>query len=106
MIDESPAENTSLGGAYVLSLSLSLSLSPPPSLHSFFLLPPFLGSNKEALAVAQTSGADFIRAEGYVFSHVADEGWMDSCAGELLRYRKFINAENVLVLTDIKKKHS
>ena len=48
---------------------------------------------------------DFIRAEGYVFSHVADEGWMDSCAGELLRYRKFINAENVLVLTDIKKKH-
>ena len=92
-----------------LSLSLSLSHSLPTSLslsHSFFLLPPFLGSNKEALAVAQASGADFIHAEGYVFSHVADEGWMDSCAGELLRYRKFINAENVLVLTDIKKRHS
>ena len=56
--------------------------------------------------MAQASGADFIRAEGYVFSHVADEGWMDSCAGELLRCRKFIKAENVLVLTDIKKKHS
>ena len=56
--------------------------------------------------MAQASGADFIRAEGYVFSHVADEGWMDSCAGELLRYRKLIGAENVLVFTDIKKKHS
>ena len=26
------------------------------------------------------------RVEGFVFSHVADEGWIDSCAGELLRY--------------------
>ena len=63
-------------------------------------------SNKEALAVAQASGADFIRAEGYVFSHVADEGWMDSCAGELLRYRKLIDAENVMIFSDVKKKHS
>ena len=63
------------------------------------------GANKEALAVAHVSGANFIRAEGYVFSHVADEGWMDACAGELLRYRKSIGAENVLVFTDVKKKH-
>ena len=63
------------------------------------------GANREALAVAKASGADFIRAEGYVFSHVADEGWMDSCAGELLRYRKTIGAEEVMVWTDVKKKH-
>lgn len=31
---------------------------------------------------------------------------MDACAGELLRYRKLIDAEDVLVFTDIKKKHS
>ncbi|CAB3980818.1 predicted protein [Paramuricea clavata] len=63
-------------------------------------------ANKQALAVAKASGLDFIRAEGFVFSHVADEGLMNSCAGELLRYRKSICAENVLVFTDIKKKHS
>lgn len=63
------------------------------------------GANKEALAVAKACGLDFIRAEGFVFSHVADEGIMNSCAGELLRYRKSISADNVLVFTDIKKKH-
>ena len=47
----------------------------------------------------------FIRAEGFVFAHVADEGLMNACAGELMRYRKQIEAENVLVFTDIKKKH-
>ena len=33
------------------------------------------------------------------------DGWI-SCAAELLRYRKGIQAENVLVYTDIKKKHA
>ncbi len=64
------------------------------------------GANKEALASAFCSGADFIRAEGFVFSHVADEGIMNSCAGQLLRYRKTIGAEHVKIITDIKKKHS
>lgn len=64
------------------------------------------GANKEALAAAYSAGLDFVRVEGFVFSHIADEGIMDADAGELLRYRKHINAENVLVFTDIKKKHS
>ncbi|MFN8673141.1 MAG: BtpA/SgcQ family protein [Candidatus Sericytochromatia bacterium] len=64
------------------------------------------GANKEAFAVAKASNLDFVRAEGFVFSHVADEGIMESCAGELLRYRKSIDADNILVFTDIKKKHS
>ena len=63
------------------------------------------GANKEAIAVTQAAGADFIRAEGFVFSHVADEGWIDACAGELLRYRRNIGADDILVLTDVKKKH-
>ena len=49
---------------------------------------------------------DFIRAEGFVFGHVADEGYIDSCAGELMRYRKMIEADKVKIFTDIKKKHS
>jgi uncharacterized protein len=64
------------------------------------------GANKEALAIALACGFDFIRAEGFVFGHLADEGYMDSDAGELLRYRKKIGAENIKIFTDIKKKHS
>ncbi|XP_061749391.1 uncharacterized protein F13E9.13, mitochondrial isoform X2 [Nerophis ophidion] len=63
-------------------------------------------ANRQALAVALASGLDFIRAEGFVFSHVADEGFVDACAGELLRYRRMIGAEHVQIFTDIKKKHS
>ncbi len=64
------------------------------------------GANKEALAVALAACFDFIRAEGFVFGHLADEGWMNSDAGELLRYRKQIGAEHIKIFTDIKKKHS
>ena len=64
------------------------------------------GANREALGAALAAGADFIRAEGFVFGHVADEGYMDACAGELLRHRKAIGAEHVAIFTDIKKKHS
>ncbi|ELP93428.1 hypothetical protein EIN_058830 [Entamoeba invadens IP1] len=63
-------------------------------------------ANKQAIASAFCSGCDFIRAEGFVFGHVADEGYIDSNAGEILRYRKMIGADDVLVFTDIKKKHS
>jgi membrane complex biogenesis BtpA family protein len=64
------------------------------------------GANKEALAVALAAGLEFIRAEGFVFGHLADEGWINSDAGELLRYRKQIGAGHIQILTDIKKKHS
>ena len=63
-------------------------------------------ANKEAIAIAHSANLDFIRAEGFVFAHVADEGITDANAGTILRYRKQIGAENVLVFTDIKKKHS
>jgi membrane complex biogenesis BtpA family protein len=63
-------------------------------------------ANREALAIAVACGAEFVRVEGFVFAHVADEGIIESCAGELLRYRRTIGAERVLVFADIKKKHS
>ena len=64
------------------------------------------GANREALAAASACGADFVRVEGFVFAHVADEGLIESCAGELLRYRRAIGADRVLVFADIKKKHA
>jgi len=63
-------------------------------------------ANKAALAIAKNTNLDFIRAEGFVFGHVADEGYIDANAGELLRYRKQLNADNIAIFTDIKKKHS
>lgn len=64
------------------------------------------GANREALAVALASGADFVRVEGFVFAHVGDEGTHESCAGDLLRYRRAIGATGIAVMADIKKKHS
>ncbi len=59
-----------------------------------------------AVAIAHACGASFIRVEGFVFAHVADEGLIETTAGSLLRYRRTIGAESVRVFADIKKKHS
>lgn len=65
------------------------------------------GANRAALAVAHAAGLRFIRAEGFVFASVADEGLMEEAdAGPLLRYRRAIGAEGIAILADIKKKHS
>ncbi|EEF61465.1 BtpA/SgcQ family protein [Pedosphaera parvula] len=63
-------------------------------------------ANREAMAAAHAAALDWVRVEGFVFAHVADEGFINSCAAELLRYRKQIGAEKVQVWADIKKKHS
>ena len=64
------------------------------------------GANLEAMAVAHAAGLDFIRAEGFAFAHVADEGFIQSSAAELLRFRRSIGADRVQVWADVKKKHS
>lgn len=64
------------------------------------------GANIEAMAVAHAAGLDFIRAEGFAYAHVADEGLIQASAAKLLRYRRMIGAERVQVWTDVKKKHS
>jgi uncharacterized protein len=63
-------------------------------------------ANREALAVALACGASFVRVEGFVFAHVADEGLIEASAGGLLRYRKAIGAAGVRLFADVKKKHS
>jgi membrane complex biogenesis BtpA family protein len=65
------------------------------------------GANRQALAVAQACGASFVRVEGFVYAHVADEGLIAQAdAGDLLRYRRAIGAQDVAVWADVKKKHS
>ncbi|MEX0669875.1 MAG: BtpA/SgcQ family protein [Pirellulales bacterium] len=63
-------------------------------------------ANEEAVAVALACGASFVRVEGFVFAHVADEGLIEADAGLLLRYREAVNAGHVRVFADIKKKHA
>ena len=65
------------------------------------------GANAEAVSVAHACGGSFIRAEGFQLASVADEGLFDQAdAGPLLRFRRSIGAERVLVAADILKKHS
>lgn len=64
------------------------------------------GANREAIAVAHACGGTFVRVEGFVFAHVADEGLIEADAGGLLRYRRAIGADEVRVFADVKKKHS
>src|SRR5262245_14684914 len=64
------------------------------------------GANDCAVAVALACGASFVRVEGFVFAHVADEGLIESSAGKLLRYRHALGADRIRVFADIKKKHS
>jgi membrane complex biogenesis BtpA family protein len=64
------------------------------------------GANTSAVAAALACGASFVRVEGFVFAHVADEGLIESSAGALLRYRRAIGAGHVKVFADVKKKHS
>ena len=63
-------------------------------------------ANEEALAVALACGAAFVRVEGFVFAHVADEGLIEAAAGPLLRYRAALGADHIRVFADIKKKHA
>lgn len=65
------------------------------------------GATGAALAIAHAAGGSFIRAEGFVFASVADEGLLaEACAGPLLRERRRIGAAGLRILADIRKKHS
>ena len=64
------------------------------------------GANTSAVAVALACGASFVRVEGFVFAHIADEGLIEATAGPLLRYRRATGADDVRIFADVKKKHS
>lgn len=57
-----------------------------------------------ALAVAKAAGAGFVRANIWITSYVANEGILDGPAAEATRYASAIDADDVLVLADVKVK--
>lgn len=58
-----------------------------------------------ALAVAAASGAAFIRVNQWANAYVANEGFMEGRAGEAMRYRSSLRAEEVRVFADAHVKH-
>lgn len=100
-----PYLNRNVGPEIIASMT-AVATTVRKELHIPMGIQILAGANKEALAVALAAKLDFIRAESFVFGHLADEGWMNSDAAELLRYRKKIGAEHIQIFTDIKKKHS
>lgn len=64
------------------------------------------GANAAALDIALTCDLDFVRAEGFAYAHVADEGFIEADAGALMRRRAHLGARHIEVWADIKKKHS
>ncbi|MCU0984808.1 MAG: BtpA/SgcQ family protein [Acetobacteraceae bacterium] len=59
----------------------------------------------QALAVAKASGARFIRVNQFANAYVANEGFMEGRAGEVMRYRARLHARDVHVFADVHVKH-
>ena len=62
-------------------------------------------ANEDALNVAHTTGLDFIRVEGFVYAHIGGAGFIDACAGPLMRQRAKLGCQHIKVFPDIHKKH-
>jgi membrane complex biogenesis BtpA family protein len=58
-----------------------------------------------SLAVAKASGAQFIRVNQWVNAYVANEGMVEGESAKALRYRKMIDAEDIVIFADVHVKH-
>jgi len=59
-----------------------------------------------ALAIAQASGAEFIRVNVLSGARVTDQGIIQCIAHELLRYRSELGANHIKIMADVDVKHS
>jgi membrane complex biogenesis BtpA family protein len=62
-------------------------------------------SFKEQIAMANVTGANFVRISVWVDTTVTVAGVIEGCAAEAIRYRKMIGAEQIKVLADVHIKH-
>lgn len=60
----------------------------------------------QALAVAHTAGALFIRVNAYSQAIVTDQGLIQPVAHRLQAYRRYLGAHDILVLADVNVKHA
>jgi uncharacterized protein len=62
-------------------------------------------ANESALEIACEADLDFLRVEGYVFAHIGGAGFIEGCAGRLLRKRAELGCNNIKIFGDVNKKH-
>lgn len=60
---------------------------------------------KASLACAKSSGAQFVRVNQWANAYVANEGIVEGAAAQAMRYRRAIDAEDIVVLADVHVKH-
>lgn len=58
-----------------------------------------------ALAIGKAIGAQFVRINQFVNAYIANEGFVEGLAGEILRYRSGIKAEEIAIFSDVHVKH-
>lgn len=58
-----------------------------------------------ALAIAKSTGARFVRVNQWVNAYVSNEGLMQGDSARALRYRRNIDAEDVMIFADVHVKH-
>jgi len=60
---------------------------------------------KAALAIAYSVGGKFIRVNVFTEAIVGDQGIIEACAPELIRYRQRLGAEDIKIFADVHVKH-
>lgn len=58
-----------------------------------------------SFACAKAAGAQFVRVNQWANAYVANEGLIEGAAAEALRYRAFVDADDVAVFADAHVKH-
>jgi uncharacterized protein len=59
----------------------------------------------QAIAIALATGAKWIRAFELANSYISNSGFIDAAAPDLMRYRRNIDAQSVMVFGDFQVKH-
>ncbi len=60
---------------------------------------------KQALAIAAACGAKFIRCFNLANAYVSNSGYVSAAAPELMRYKRQIDAQDIMVFGDFQVKH-
>lgn len=64
-----------------------------------------LNGGIEAMAAAKACGAQWIRVFNLANGYISNSGYMDALGPELLRYRKALDAEEIMIFGDFQVKH-
>ena len=64
-----------------------------------------LNGAKQALAISKASNANFIRCFNLMNSYISNSGYIGAAAPKLMRYRRNIAAEDIMIFGDFQVKH-